>query len=295
LDRAATEIANRNYDYRVAINHDDEFGRLSRTFNSMCDSIQQARDELISQERLNAVGHISSSIVHDLRNPLAAIYSGAEMLVDTAGLSEEQSRRLASNIFRASRRIQTLLTELTQGVGDRRDAPEPCILSEIIESAVDIVTPAAQAKGIRLAIQIPDQIEIVAARVRLQRVFLNLMNNAIEAMTDGGQLELTAMREPRSVVVHVDDSGPGLSEKVRKHLFRPFFSAGKRSGLGLGLALSRQTMLSMEGDLWASEKKGPGARFCVRIPIATSHTTEDHARTSEEHGLPRTPEFKLPK
>ena len=83
LDRAAAEVARQNYEHRVKVVSQDELGRLARTFNAMCASIQQARQELIRQERISTIGRLSSSIVHDLRNPLAAVYGGAEMLVDT--------------------------------------------------------------------------------------------------------------------------------------------------------------------------------------------------------------------
>ena len=77
----------------------------------MCDSIQRARNELIRQERISTIGRLTSSIVHDLRNPLAAIYGGAEVLVDS-DLPPAQAQRLANSIYRASRRIQELLQDL---------------------------------------------------------------------------------------------------------------------------------------------------------------------------------------
>ena len=83
LDLAATEVARQNYNYRVPVDSQDELGRLAQTFNNMCASIQSARQELIRQERISTIGRLSSSIVHDLRNPLAAIYGGAELLVDS--------------------------------------------------------------------------------------------------------------------------------------------------------------------------------------------------------------------
>ncbi|MGH7246898.1 MAG: HAMP domain-containing protein, partial [Pseudomonadota bacterium] len=82
LDRGAAEVARGNYDYRVPVKGDDELGRLARAFNAMCASIQDGRRELIRRERISTIGRLSTSIVHDLRNPLAAIYGGAEMLVD---------------------------------------------------------------------------------------------------------------------------------------------------------------------------------------------------------------------
>src|SRR5256885_17144290 len=81
LDRAAAEVARQNYNYQVAVSSDDEIGRLARTFNAMCSSIRDAREELIRQERISTIARLSSSIVHDLRNRLAAIYGGAAMLV----------------------------------------------------------------------------------------------------------------------------------------------------------------------------------------------------------------------
>src|SRR5437879_5021874 len=108
LDLAASEVARQNYNYRVPVDSQDELGRLAQTFNNMCASIQSARQELIRQERISTIGRLSSSIVHDLRNPLAAIYGGAELLVDSE-LAAPQLKRLAGHIDRASRPLQGLL------------------------------------------------------------------------------------------------------------------------------------------------------------------------------------------
>ena len=109
LDRAASDIARQNYDSRVPVESQDELGRLAATFNAMSASIREAREELIRQERIATIGRLSTSIVHDLRNPLAAIYGGSEMLVD-GDLPPPQVKRLALNIYRASRHIQELLS-----------------------------------------------------------------------------------------------------------------------------------------------------------------------------------------
>ena len=121
LDVAAAAVAGHNYDFRVPVERQDELGRLAVTFNSMCSSIQTARQDLIRQERLATIGQLSTSIVHDLRNPLAAIYGGSEMLVD-GELPPVTVKRLANNIYRASRRIQELLQDLvntSRGKADR--------------------------------------------------------------------------------------------------------------------------------------------------------------------------------
>jgi signal transduction histidine kinase len=112
-------------------------------------------------------------------------------------------------------------------------------------------------------------IELPLERARMERVFLNLIANAVDAMPGGGCVEIRAERNGESVVVHVDDTGPGIPLSVRKRLFQPFVSEGK-NGLGLGLALARQTVLDHGGDLWAEETTSSGARFRLRLPYQPS-------------------------
>src|SRR5438128_379407 len=111
LDRVAAEVLRQNYAIEVEIRGEDETGRPAQTLNTMCVSSRQAPEELIRQERVSGIGHLSGSILHDLRNPLAAIYGAAEMLVD-ADLPPAHVKRLAGNIYRASCRIQELLQDL---------------------------------------------------------------------------------------------------------------------------------------------------------------------------------------
>jgi signal transduction histidine kinase len=267
LDRAAEEVIRKNYGYRVPVETHDELGRLAQTFNAMCDSIQNARDELIRHERIATIGRLSTSIVHDLRNPLAAIYGGAEMLVD-AELSPEHSRRLASNIYRASRRIQELLQELVDVARSNARPLEICKLSEIVQGAIEPVANTAETQNVAVDIDVPADIQVLADHDRLGRVFLNLIDNALDAMPQGGALRINCSLEANSVVVHIEDTGRGISDEAWQTLFQPFSSVGKKNGLGLGLALARQTMLDHGGELWADRSMTRGARFHLRLRIA---------------------------
>ncbi len=263
LDRGASEIAGGNYQHRIIVTHDDELSRLARTFNSMCDSIEASRKDLISYERMNTIGRLSSSIVHDLRNPLAAIYGGAEMLADDESLTRQQSQRLVSSIYRASRHIQDLLRGLADSSRGKAEPIEVCQLAEVVHAAVSLIAPGNE---IEIEIAVPSGMEMPLERSRMERVFLNLMGNALDAMQTGGWLRVTAREADGFYLVAVDDTGTGISNEVRSSLFQPFFSQGKRNGLGLGLALSRQTVLDHGGDLWEEQKAGPGARFVMKLP-----------------------------
>jgi len=271
LDRAAEEVIRRNYGYRVPVESTDELGRLAKTFNAMCDSIQEARDELIRGERIATIGRLSTSIVHDLRNPLAAIYGGSEMLVDV-DLSPEQYRRLAANIYRASRRIQELLQELLDVSSSNKRPIETSSLSDIVAAAVDSVARPAEMQNVTLHVDVPANVQVMADQDRLTRVFLNLLNNALEAMPEGGSITVASSLEGSDVQVNVQDTGHGISAEAWPTLFQPFSSFGKKNGLGLGLALSRQTVVDHGGEMWADRNGSSGARFCLRLPVAPGAT-----------------------
>ena len=274
LDRAAAEVARQNYAISVEVKSEDEMGRLAHTFNDMCTSIRQAREDLIRQERISTIGRLSGSIVHDLRNPLAAIYGGAEMLVDT-DLPPGHVKRLAGNIYRASRRIQELLQDLLNVSRGKTSAPEICRLREVASAACDSLEATAEAQGVALNLSIPAEIELPLERSRMERAFVNLVANALEAMPNGGEVSISAALENGSAVIAVQDTGPGIAPEIRSQLFQPFVSAGKRNGLGLGLALTRQTVLEHGGDMWVDSEPGRGARFGIRLPgagVATAQT-----------------------
>jgi signal transduction histidine kinase len=251
----------------VPVDSDDEIGRLAATFNSMCASIRQAREDLIRQERISTIGRLSSSIVHDLRNPLAAIYGGAEMLVD-ADLPPAHVKRLASNIYRSSQRIQGMLQDLLDVSRGKQGSPEVCRLREVAVAATDSLAAAADAQGVTISLEIPPEIELPLDRSRMERAFVNLIGNALEAMPSGGEVKIRAEMRGDAALVHVDDNGPGIAPEIRAQLFQPFVTAGKRNGLGLGLALSRQTVLEHGGDMWVESPIGRGARFSFRLPGA---------------------------
>ncbi len=263
LDRAAEAIARGDYDIRLPVKSRDELGRLTETFNNMCSSIQSARRELIQKEQIATIGRLSTSIVHDLRNPLAAIYGGAEMLVDS-DLPPSQIKRLAQNIYRASRRIQELLQDLASVSRGKQKAVEVCRLRDVIAAAWDVLAGTAERQLVTASLNVPEEIELPLERSRMERVFVNLFSNSLDAMPEGGRIEITARRDESIVLIEVLDTGPGISTELRASLFQPFHSS-KRNGLGLGLALSRQTVLDHGGDMWADGNGSGGARFCLRL------------------------------
>jgi signal transduction histidine kinase len=265
LDRAAAEVARKNYDYQVTVKSQDELGRLATTFNAMCASIREAREDLIRHERIATIGRMATSIVHDLRNPLAAIYGGAEMLIDSQ-LSGPQAERLARNMYRASRQIHALLDDLLNVCRGTAGQLEECDLRDVAAGAAASLASIAEAQCVNVVLDLPDSLRLPLDRHRIERVFFNLIGNALDAMPEGGTVTVLAASENGSVVVEVRDTGPGIAPEIRGRLFQPFVTARKRSGLGLGLALARQAVVDHGGDMWVKSNPAPGACFCFRLP-----------------------------
>ena len=113
----------------------------------------------------------------------------------------------------------------------------------------------------------------------MERVFANLFENAIEAMHTGGRISIQGEPDGDNIMVRVEDTGPGISAALQGRLFQPFVTAGKKNGLGLGLALSRQTLLDHGGDIWAdaADRSGVGALFWLRLPKNHASITHEAA------------------
>jgi signal transduction histidine kinase len=110
----------------------------------------------------------------------------------------------------------------------------------------------------------------------MERVFFNLIANALEAMPAGGQLHVVCRRATSYVLIELEDTGPGIPRGIRDRLFEPFVTAGKPNGLGLGLALSRRTVLNHGGDIWT--EPATGARFVIRLPLNRPKASVDNLK-----------------
>ncbi len=269
LDLAAEQVSRQNYSYRLAVTTRDELGRLANAFNRMCESIQKAERDLIRQERFSTVSRLSSSLVHDLRNPLAVIYASSEMLAE-AEYSPAHVKRLGTNIFRSAAQVKFMLEDLVDASRGRPGKTETCSLAGIVRSAWEYVAARADNAGVKVEVSVTDDCTVAVERHRIERVFMNLFSNAIEAMDGAGTVTVTATVGGSGVHVEVQDTGPGIDPRVLPDLFEPLNVGSKRGGMGLGLALSRQTVLDNGGEMGVDPAPAAGARFWLILPAGST-------------------------
>jgi signal transduction histidine kinase len=217
------------------------------------------------QKRMARIDWLSASMIHDLRNPLGTVVAGAEMLMELDPGST-QVKRLAANIYRAAGRMRELLADLSAASRGNRSTSEICKIHDVIVAASEAALQTPEKHTIQILNDLPDSIEILLERARIECVFFNLITNALEAMPGGGKIRIGLRKADESVLIEVEDTGPGIPKEIRGRLFEPFVTAGKGHGLGLGLAVSRQTVRDHGGDIWL--EPAPGARFVIRLPEA---------------------------
>jgi signal transduction histidine kinase len=217
-----------------------------------------------SQVHISGIEWLSTSIVHDLRNPLGSIYAAAEMLIELDS-GPTQAKRLATNIFLAAGRMRELLADLNSVIHGSGPTAEICRIREIIAAASDAASAITKNHNVQILLNVSGQIKLPLMRLRMERVFFNLITNAFEAMPAGGLLRIVSRRAGNCVLIELEDTGPGIALGIRDRLFEPFVTAGKQEGLGLGLALARQTVRKHGGDIW--NEPATGARFVIRLPL----------------------------
>lgn len=235
--------------------------------------LQELQSELVHISRLSAMGEMASTLAHELNQPLSAIANymkGSRRLLESVDGEVAQRVRdaldkAAAQALRAGEIIRRLRDFVSRGESERQVEN----LAKLVEEASALALVGAKQHGIRVRFQFDPRADLVIAdRVQIQQVLLNLMRNAVEAMTESDRRELvlsTQALPDQMVEVAVADTGPGIAEEVATQLFRPFVTT-KREGMGVGLSISRTIVDAHGGRIWVEPNPGGGTvfRFTVR-------------------------------
>jgi len=218
---------------------------------------------------------LTSMIFHDLRSPLGNIISSLEVLTAALGEQDETIQSVLSIAARSSRRASRLVESLLDL--NRLEADKAVLnlsnasISALIAESVEEVHPTAEARGQLLRMNLQPGLPAVQMDVdMIRRVLINLLENAIKYTRSGDWIAVSATRSGSEMVVSVQDSGPGISEKDRERIFQKFTRLqreGHSKGLGLGLAFCRLAVEAHGGRIWVESELGKGASFTFTLPI----------------------------
>ena len=237
--------------------------------------LQELQSELVHVSRLSAMGEMAATLAHELNQPLGAIANytkGCKRLLarpgpDTAATTMEVLDKTAEQALRAGQIIRRLREFVARGETEKRVEP----VARLIEEASALALVGAGEQGIKARVALaPNTNSVLADRVQVQQVLVNLMRNAREAMQQGDRRELTieaAPVGPETVEIAVSDTGPGISDEVADRLFQPFVTT-KPSGMGVGLSICRTIVEAHGGRLSVSRNDAGGATFRLTLPAA---------------------------
>ena len=212
------------------------------------------------------VGQLAAGVAHEIRNPLTAISGFLQLLAPLC--AEGPAARYVRVVGEEIARLERVAGDLLLLSPSRRPARGPCDLGDCIRTVAEVVSPRAEARGVRVRLSIAPELPPVAADPeRVEQVLLNLMGNAVEAMSGQGCVEVGARAWSSAFsAVSVVDDGPGIPADILPRVFDPFFTT-KAGGTGLGLAVSESIVRSFGGSIDVESLPGRGATFCVRLPV----------------------------
>ena len=222
--------------------------------------------ELAERERLAALGRMAATVAHEIKNPLSAIKSIAQVMREDESLRNEYERDLGLIVGETDRLSQSV-TQLLSFARRESPAGQPLSVDELVRSVVDLFRASANEQGIALDSQVKVDAELAGKSVSALRDALsNLLLNALQATPHGGRIELTAAASDGELVISVQDSGPGVPVDLRERIWEPFFTTRQR-GTGLGLAIVRKRVQEVGGTAMLVSGNGNGALFQLRVRI----------------------------
>ena len=222
--------------------------------------------ELAERERLAALGRMAATVAHEIKNPLSAIKSIAQVMREDESLRNEYERDLGLIVGETDRLSQSV-TQLLSFARKESPAGQPLSVDELLRSVVDLFRASAREQGIALDCHVTIDAELAGRSVSALRDALsNLLLNALQATPQGGKVELTAASSESELLISVQDSGSGVPADLRERIWEPFFTTRQR-GTGLGLAIVRKRLQEVGGSASLDSRNGRGALFQLRLPL----------------------------
>ena len=272
LRRTTERVAKGELGARVEVRSKDEVGELGHAFNAMFAELEESRDRIVRAEKDAAWREMARQVAHEVKNPLTPISLSVDLLrrAHAEGSADFDSvlERTLDMIQRQVVNMREVTRDFAAFAGEHR-ARSPVQVGELLDDVLELSAAWAAERGVSIERGGPGGV-VMADPGELRRALLNLVSNAIEAMQEGGTLDVQVLCEGGFVDVIVRDSGSGLDDDVREHLFEPYFTT-RSSGTGLGLAIVRRVVEDLGGSVSLENcAEGPGAVAKLHLPESSA-------------------------
>jgi signal transduction histidine kinase len=224
--------------------------------------------QILESQKLAALGVMARGIAHEIRTPLAISSSAAQFLSEDE-LTPEFRRECAEKVHSGIRKASTIIENLLRFAHPSADKSRtPLDLLRVVEAALTLVDSQAKVQNIEIRTHFPPEpCQVLGVPSLLEQVFINLLLNAMNAMPNGGTVNIFAQRAAKDVLVRVTDTGVGISQEDLDSIFDPFFTrAPLGKGTGLGLSICNSIVDQHGGSIVVESQSGKGSTFTVKLP-----------------------------
>jgi len=307
LDNALTPETIKKFKGAVSLEHEVQIGQQKYWFNTSLIPIKQQSGEiailgisrnitqhkeitkqLFNTEKLASLGILSAGVAHEINNPIAVILGFADLLLEDGKLSAEERQQALKNIHQEAEKCKKIVENLLMFTRYKEYTEEITDVNSNLERVIALVSNNLLIKKIKLEKELsPNLPKIKADAKQIQQVFLNIINNAIQAMPNAGCLKITTRlnSELNMVEIFIKDTGPGIKLQHRRKIFDPFFTTkpeGKGTGLGLfvsyGIITKYGGTIDFETRTEEEDKENHGTTFIIRLPIYISKQGGENVR-----------------
>jgi two-component system sensor histidine kinase HydH len=252
---------------------DSQLQQIVGGVEDVVDKLQRQEREMLRAEQMSAVGQLAAGVAHEVRNPLA----GIKLLIDSA-LASKNAKPLNMEDLHVIQHEVTRLEQTVQAFLDFARPPSPklcrCDLREVVSQAADLVRARARQLNVQIDIRAPEApVDASVDRGQICTVLVNLLLNSLDAMPQGGRIEIDLEEGPDNRRIRVQDSGTGIPPDILPRLFTPF-ATSKPTGTGLGLSISRRVVEEHRGTINAFNRAPNGACFEVSLPSGPAESTD---------------------
>lgn len=283
----AKAISIRDGDYDVIIPPlEDEFGELGNLIEIMAQKIKTKHEELmlrnknlestldevlflqkqvLNYEKMAALGKISAGMSHEIDNPLGIIIGHCELILDELP-SDSPIRKDVEVIIKEAMRIKRIIRGLLDFARSKESKIKELNLSDFLKNILENFSIQKIFKKINIEFE-PKDLIVLADEEKLHQVIVNVILNAVQAMPNGGKLTVEMDRENGNGVIKIRDNGVGIPEEIQNKVFDLFFST-KKDGTGIGLAISKNFVEEMEGEIQLISQENMGTTVIIKLPLA---------------------------
>ena len=280
IQRTTEDVATGNYTpIPYEESRKDDISELISAFNKMAGEIESRQEEVVQSRKIAAIGTFTSGIAHELNNPINNIYLTAETLLEEyTTLSDAEANELILDVLNQADRAGDIVKNLLDFSRSERPSFTDQSIAAVIDSTIKLVKNQIMVAGISLERKIPGDMPAIKGNLRnLQHVFLNLLLNAIQAMSGGGSIEIAASQDsPEYLRVDVRDTGIGIKPEDLEHIFDPFFTTkAVGRGTGLGLSVTYSIVKTHGGYIEVKSEVNVGTTFSVFLPVGEGQVRGD--------------------